>query len=139
MARRRNPIRRRRRNPSTASGLLVAAVMAGVGVTVFDIVATRVAPQSSALVRTGIKLGGAYLFQSQLGAKIPILGRHRNDIALVLAVAGVVDLLKLYVLPIVSQTMANVGLISVPSLTNGDGTTGNIYGNAYSPSYVPYS
>jgi hypothetical protein len=139
MARRRNPIRRRRRNPSTASGLLVAAVMAGIGVTVFDVVATRIAPQSSALVRTGIKLGGAYLFQSQLGAKIPILGRHRNDIALVLAVAGVVDLLKLYVMPIVSQTMANAGLISVPSLTSGDGTTGNIYGNAYSPSYVPYS
>jgi len=134
VARRRNPIRRRR-NPSSTSGLLVAAVMAGVGVTVFDLLVSRFAPQSSALVRTGIKLGGAYAIQNW-GGKVPLLGKHKNDIALVLAVAGVVDLLKLYVLPQVSQVIANVGLLPASTpLAAGDETMGNIYGNAYPSDY----
>jgi len=152
-ARRRNPVRKvaarrrsnpiaRRANPASVSGLLVAAVMAGVGVSVFDLVASRFAPQNSAIVRAGVKLGGAYVFQ-QWGSKVPVLGKYNKDIALVLAVAGVVDLMKLYVFPLVTSTLANVGLGSGSQAqlidASGDDTTGNIYGNAYSPSYVAWS
>ena len=136
--RRRNPIRRRR-NPSTASGLLVAAVFAGIGVSIFDVVTTRMIPQNSALVRAGVKLGGAWLFQSNIGSKVPVLGKYRQDIALVLAVSGVVDLMKLYVFPLVASAAGSVGLMMPAPLDAGDGTTGNIWGNAYSPDYVPYS
>ena len=137
--RRRNPVRTRR-NPSTASGLLVAAVFAGIGVSIFDVVATRVVPQSSALVRAATKLGGAWLFQSNLGNKVPVLGKYRNDIALVLAVSGVVDLMKLYVFPLVGSVAGSVGLLNgSPLMAIDDGTTGNIYGNAYSPDYLPYA
>jgi hypothetical protein len=137
--RRSNPIARRA-NPSSVSGLLVAAVMAGVGVSVFDLVASRIAPQNSAIVRAGVKLGGAYAFQNW-GGKLPILGKYKNDIALVLAVAGVVDLMKLYVFPLVASTAASVGLgAGGPAIDiSGDDTTGNIYGNAYSPSYSAWS
>jgi hypothetical protein len=137
--RRRNPVRRRR-NPSTASGLLVAAVFAGIGVSIFDVVATKVVPQSSALVRAATKLGGAWIFQSKLGSKVPVLGKYRNDIALVLAVSGVVDLMKLYVFPLVGSVAGSVGLLNgSPLMAIDDGTTGNIYGNAYSPDYLPYA
>lgn len=140
IARRSNPVVRRS-NPASVSGLLVAAVMAGLGVSAFDLIASKVAPQNSAMIRAGVKLGGAYAFQ-QWGGKIPVLGKHKNDIALVLAVSGVVDLFKLYLFPLVASTAASVGLIggSAGQLTDvSDETTGNIYGNAYSPSYVPYS
>lgn len=134
------PTVHRRRNPSTASGLLVAAVMAGIGVSIFDLAATRLLPQQSAVIRAGVKLGGAWLFQSNLGSKIPLLSKHKNDIALVLAVAGVVDLMKLYVFPLVSGVTSNL-LVAVPAQlpAASDDTTGNIYGNAYSPDYVPYA
>lgn len=140
IARRSNPLTRRA-NPATTTGLLVAAVMAGLGVSIFDVLAQRFVPQSSAIVRAGVKLGGAYLFQN-FGSRVPVLGKYKNDIALVLAVAGVVDLMKLYVFPLVAQTAAGIGLIGssgqVQDVT-ADGTMGNIYGNAYSPSYVPWS
>lgn len=123
--RRRNPVRRRR-NPATTQGLLVAAVMAGVGVSIFDVVTARMIPQGSVVVRAGVKLGGAWLFQSRLGSKVPLLGKYKNDIALVLAVAGVMDLMKLYVFPLVSNAVGSVGLLPA-----GDDTTGNIYGNSY--------
>jgi len=133
---------RRRNNPATASGLLVAAVMAGVGVSLFDVMATRLIPQSSPLVRIGVKLGGAWLFQSSIGAKIPVLGKHKNDIALVLAVSGVVDAVKLWVLPIVSGAVSNLTnnalvLVQPPanagSIAAGDATTGGIYPTAAYP------
>ena len=115
--------------------------MAGIGVSLFDVETNRVMPSTSGVWRPAIKFGGAFLFQSALGAKIPFIGRYRKDIALVLAVAGVVDLMKLYVLPMVSQTVANIGLFNVgsPLIAAGDGgddTTGNIYGNA--PTYPVY-
>lgn len=141
-ARKRNPmaIARRKANPATVSGLVVAAVMAGIGVSVFDLVATRFAPANSAIVRAGVKLGGAYVFQ-QWGRKVPVLGKYNQDIALVLAVAGVVDLMKLYVFPLVTSTVASFGLGtgSQQVIDATDETTGNIYGNAYSPSYVAWS
>ena len=138
--RRSNPVRRRS-NPSTTGGLVAAAVMAGIGVSLFDVVSTRIMPQSSSLVRAGVKFGGAFLFQSRIGSKIPFLGKYKNDIALVLAVAGVVDVMKLYVLPLVTQTAASIGLVSGPLLQvgAGDDTTGNIYGNAYPASYSNFS
>jgi hypothetical protein len=159
-ARRKNPVRKtvtakanpfkrrrvaRRNNPSTASGLLVAAVMAGVGVSLFDVIATKVIPQTSPLVRVGVKFGGAWFFQSSLGSKIPVLGKHKNDIALVLAVAGAVDLMKLYVLPLVSSAVGNLTggnvLLLAPQaqVGSGDGTTGNIYGNAWPQTSQQYS
>lgn len=105
--RRRNPATFLRSNPSSASGLLVASVMAGVGVTAFDLIASRIFPQSSLLARVGVKLGGAWFFQSAMGAKVPVLGKYKNDIALVLGVLGAVDLLRAYVLPVVNSTVSN--------------------------------
>jgi len=98
--RRRRP---RRTNPANMSGLIAAALVAGVGVSLFDILTTRFLPQTSAMVRVGVKLGGAYAFQSSLGSRIPILGAYKNEIALVLAVSGVVDLFQMYVLPMLYQ------------------------------------
>lgn len=134
--RRRNPASTLRvMNPSGLGGLVVAAVMAGVGVSLFDIVTSRVLPQTSSLVRTGVKFGGAFLFQSSIGGKIPIIGKYKNDIALVLAVAGMVDLMKLYVLPIVSQAVGNITgnalqLVAPPAATPLTDTT---LGGVYSP------
>lgn len=134
-ARRRNPrrITRRRRNPASAGGLLVASLMAAVGVTIFDILATRLVPQNTALVRVGVKLGGAYAFQS-MGNKIPFLGKYNKEIALVLGVAGCVDLLKMYALPWVAQVGSAIpgvsALLGTPAATSAsDGTTSDIYGN----------
>lgn len=124
---------RRRRNPATGGGLFVAAFMAAVGVSLFDVITLKTIPQSSPLVRVGVKLGGAWLFQSGIGAKIPFLGKYKNDIALVLAVAGGVDLLKLYVLPLVSQAVGNLtggNVLLFPNPAAGDGTTAGIYGGA---------
>jgi len=134
VARRRNPVRRRR-NPASTSGLIVAAVMAGLGVSLFDVVSSKFLPQQSALIRAGVKLGGAYLFQSKLGNSVPVLGKFKNDIALVLAVSGVVDLMKLYVFPMVASAAGSVGLL-IPAPATGDDTTGNIYGNAARSSYI---
>lgn len=124
--RRSNPVARRRSNPATVTGLLVTAVMAGIGVSLFDQVTSRLVPQSSAVIRAGVKLGGAWLFQSPLGAKVPVLGKYKNDIALVLAVFGVVDLMNLYVLPVVAGAVSSIGggsLIAAP-----DDSTAGVYG-----------
>src|SRR3954453_18894986 len=86
VARRRNPRRvMRHRNPASMGSLLVASAMAAIGVSFFDIIATKLVPQNTALVRVGVKLGGAYLFQS-MGGKIPFLGKYNKEIALVLGV-----------------------------------------------------
>ena len=137
VAKRTNPARRikRRSNPATVTGLVITAVMAGIGVTIFDVVTARVIPQTSPLVRVMLKLGGAWVFQSQLGSKVPVLGKYKNDIALVLLVSGVIDIGKLYVLPAL-QPFLPAGLLGTaqPALQEvGDGNVGNIYGN---PSYI---
>lgn len=140
----RNPTRRitrRRSNPASVSGLLVTAVMAGVGVSLFDVITTRVVPQSSALVRAGVKLGGAWLFQSNLGSKVPLLGKYKNDIALVLAVSGVVDLMKLYVLPLVAPALGSLGIgAGSPTLIADAGTSAGLWDNAspYGNAVQPY-
>lgn len=129
-----NPTRRsvrRRSNPASVTGLFVTAVMAGIGVSLFDVVATRVIPQTSSLVRVGVKFGGAWLFQTW-GGKIPVLGKHKNDIALVLAVAGVVDLVKLYVMPAIAPTLSSLtgGAVNLIAAPAGDGGMGDIYGSS---------
>lgn len=121
---------RRRHNPASVTGLVVTAVMAGIGVSLFDVLAKNVIPQTSSLVRVGTKFGGAWLFQTW-GGKIPVIGKHKNDIALVLAVSGVVDLVKLYVLPAVAPTLNSltggaVNLLPAPAADD----LGNIYGTA---------
>jgi hypothetical protein len=131
--RRRNPIRRRR-NPSSVGGLVVASLMAGLGVSVFDILTTKFLPSGSPWLRVGVKAGGAYAFQTGLGRKVPVLGKYSNEIALVLGVSAAVDVLKLVVFPAIAPTLQSVGL-TLP--TAADSTMGNIYGNAYSPSYAP--
>lgn len=128
--RRKRPVRRRN-NPASITGLVATAVMAGIGVSLFDVIITRVVPQTSSLVRVGSKLGGAWLFQA-FGQKVPVLGKYKNDIALVLAVSGVVDLVKLYVLPVAtsavnSLTGGAVNLLSAPPAADD---LGNIYGSA---------
>lgn len=137
-ARRRNPIRRRS-NPATASGLLVAAAMAGIGVSLFDVATSKFLPGQSALIRAGVKIGGAWLFQSKFGSQVPFFGKYKNDIALVLAVSGVVDLMKLYVFPLVASAAGSVGLLIPAPDSAGDGTTGNLYGNAPVYGYGVYS
>lgn len=139
MAHRRNP-KRRKSNPATVSGLLIASVMTGLTVSLFDIVTTKFVP-ASAMWRIGVKAGGAWLFQSPLGAKIPVLGKYRQEAALVLGVAAFVDVFKLVVLPLIAPTLEQVGLLPAsPQLVAiDDGTTGNIYGTSYSPDYVQYS
>ena len=114
-------------------GLLTAAVFAGIGVSLFDVVTSRVVPNSSGLVRTGVKAGGAWAIATW-GGKFPFLGKYRNEIALVLLTSAAIDLMKLYVFPLVAGAAGSVvGLIPASSID--DGTTGNIYGN----SYIPYS
>jgi len=112
--------------------LLMASAMAAVGVSIFDILATKLVPQNTALVRVGVKLGGAYLFQS-MGNKIPVLGKYNKEIALVLGVAGCVDLLKMYVFPWVVQVGGGIPGVSQllgaqPASIASDGTTSDIYG-----------
>lgn len=140
--RRRNPVVktavrrtavRRKANPATMGGLAAAAVVAGIGVAAFDWLTVKVVPNQSAVVRAGVKLGGAFLFQSRYGSKVPLLGKYKNDIALVLAVAGVVDLMKLYVFPIVNNAVGSVTQNLLPAPATDDQTTGNIYGNAFAP------
>ena len=124
--RRSNPIARRRSNPASVTGLLVTAVMAGIGVSLFDAVTSRIMPQNSGLFSVGVKLGGAWLFQSPLGAKVPVLGKYKNDIALVLATIGIVQAMNMYVLPAVAGAVNSLGagtLIAAP-----DDTTSGIYG-----------
>lgn len=141
-----NPARRRTRrkhNPASITGLVVTAVMAGIGVSLFDVVTTKVVPQTSSLIRAGVKLGGAWLFQSPLGSKVPVLGKYKNDIALVLAVSGVVDLMKLYVLPVVTQAVGPLlggGTSQFIDAPAADQTTAGLWDNSfatggYAPAY----
>jgi hypothetical protein len=137
--RRRNP--RRVTNPSSLSGLLVASVMAGFGISIFDILTSKFVPRTSPLLRIGTKLGGAYLFQSGSVSKVPVLGKYANEIALVLGVSAAVDAIKLWVLPAVTPTLQQFGLApsatQVPLVDASD--LGNIYGNSYAARYQPYS
>ena len=130
--RRSNPFRRKRNPIGSITGLVSAAVMAAVGVSIFDVVAMKVAPAQQGLMRTGIKAAGAWAVMSY-GNKIPILGKYKSEIALVLATAAAIDVLKIYVFPMVAQVANGV----VPNLIpTGDDTTAGIYGNA--PVYSPY-
>lgn len=147
---RRNPVSKsfaagqsvpRRSNPSTASGLLMAAVAAGIGVSAFDYIASRLLPLSSPLVGTAVKFGGAFLFQSNVGSKVPVLGKYKNDIALVLAVSGMIDLMRAYVFPLVGRAVGSVVAPALPAAPaagavvagGGDGTTAGLYGNSRIP------
>ena len=130
---RRNPIRRRR-NPNTVSGLLVTSIMAGLSITVFDILTAKFVPQSSPILRIGTKLGGAYIFQAGYARRVPVLGKYSNEVALVLGVSAAIDALKLWVLPALAPALNSVGL-AVPDSTG----MGNIYGNALEPQYAPYA
>lgn len=132
--RRRNPIRRRS-NPSSVGGLVVASLLTGLGVSLFDVLTTKFLPTGSPWLRIGVKAGGAYAFQTGLGRKLPALGKYSNEIALVLGVSAAVDVLKLVVFPAINPTLSAVGL-QLPTAT--DAGMGNIYGNAYSPAYGPY-
>lgn len=140
--RRSNP--RRVLNPiSSVSGLLAAAIFTGVGVSIFDVIVQRVAPQSQGLMRTGIKAGGAYAFLTW-GDKVPVLKKYKNEIALVLGVSAAIDVMKLYVFPLVYQTAASFGLNlngggNLQQLPNGDdGGVGSIYANANLSPVTPW-
>ena len=134
--RRRNPIRRKRNPITNVTGLVTAAVFAGLGVSLFDVISSRVLPNSAGLMRTGVKAGAAWAI-SNWGNKLPVLGKYRNEIALVLLTSAAIDVMKLYVFPLVAGAAGSVGLlIPAAAVQNaGDGTTGNVYGN----SYIPYS
>lgn len=129
---------RRRRNPATTTGLVVTAVMAGIGVTIFDVLTTKVVPFTSPLIRVATKLGGAWLFQSSLGSKVPVIGKYKNDIALVLAVSAVIDLGKLYVLPAIAPFtggLLGAGSTQLIDAPAGDGLA-NIYGSNPGSQYI---
>lgn len=140
-----NPRRRRRRrnpastfglrigNPSSITGLVVAATMTAASLTVFDLVASRLFPQNSLMARVGVKLGAAALFQSGIGSKIPFAGKYKNEIALVLAVLGMGDLIKAYVVPPVNQIIGNVtggalNLLPAPAAAPASTELGTVYG-----------
>jgi len=132
-----NPRRRtvrRRRNPASITGTMVAAFMTAVGVVGFDLAASRIAPANGgAFLRIGVKAGGAYVFQ-EFGRKLPIIGKYNTEIALVLGTLAFVDGLRAFVLPWVSQTVSgmtggNINLISMPQ-AGADSGMGNIYGNS---------
>ena len=132
-------VHRRRRNPvSSVTGLIVTAVMAGIGVSLFDVAATRVIPQTSSLVRIGVKLGGAYAIRS-FGRSVPVLGKYKDEIALVLLTSAAVDGMKLYLLPLITPVLSSVGLIGngsgqsqlVDPPAGQDGTTSGLWNNSY--------
>lgn len=122
--RRRRP---RRSNPSTILGLFAAALVAGIGVSLFDILTTRFLPQSGAIMRMGVKAGGAYLFQSNFGNKIPILGKYKNEIALVLLVSAVVDGFQLYISPILNQVTGGYLMPRTVQMVAAGGEMGDDY------------
>lgn len=133
-----NPAKKRRRSSSvrrnpiqSRSGLIVGAVMAGLGVSLFDVFTTRFLPQTSGVVRIGIKARGAWAIDSY-GAKVPVLGKYRREIALVLLTSAVVDGVKLWLLPTLTQAFPSVQLLVAPNAAqaNADAGLGNIYGNA---------
>lgn len=135
VSRRRNPIRKA--NPiNSVSGLITAAVFAGIGVSIFDVVSSKVLPNQAGLVRTGVKAGSAWAI-SVWGGKLPVLGKFRNEIALVLLTSAAIDVMKIYLFPLIAGAAGSVGLLIPAGAVQqaGDGTTGNIYGN----SYIPYS
>lgn len=125
-------------------GLLVVGVMAGVATSIFDIITQRVMPNQSPTIRIAVKAGGALFFQSDMGGKIPFFGKYKDDIALVLMVMAGADAFKLWVLPVLSQTIGNftgqaLQLLS-PQQQAAPATLGNLYGNAaYQPSSYDYA
>lgn len=122
----------RRRNPITnVSQLLVTAFMAGIGVSIADVVIQKVMPQQSAIVRIGGKAGVAWLINNY-GQKIPVLGNYKTEIALVLLVSAVMDASKLWVLPIVSQAVGNLtgnalNLVQLPATAADDSSLAGVY------------
>lgn len=148
-----NPRRRRRRrnpsglaglirNPASSGGLIVTAFMVGVSVSLFDAITQRVIPQTSPLVRVGTKLAGALFFQSAYGSKVPILGKYKNEAALVLGVAAMVDLTKLYILPAILPVWNQVAggalsLLPAPPAAGQPAANGGTLGNIGRPvSYI---
>ena len=136
VTRRRNP--RRKSNPITsATALIATAAMAGVGVSLFDVAATYLLPNASSLVRVGVKVGGAWAL-NEYGAKLPVLGKYRSEIALVVLTSAAIDLMKLYLFPVVAKAANSFGLVgSGPSLTAApdDGGVSGFYGEQFTPAY----
>jgi hypothetical protein len=133
-SRKRNPARRTSvvRNPAGIGGLLIAGLMSAVGVTIIDLVTGKVLPAQSQTTRIVVKLGSAYAVQT-MGSRIPVIGKYNKEIALVLAVAGFVDLLRIYAVPVVNQAIGTVTNL-LPAATQqqlvsagaNDGTTQGI-------------
>ena len=108
---------RRRRNPASASGWLIASAMTAVGVTFTDLLLNKLPLPTSLFARVGIKLGAAYALQSY-GSKIPVIGKYHTEMALVFGVLGFSDLLRAYVVPTVSSAISGFtggGLQLVPA------------------------
>lgn len=135
-----NPARRTRRrrvsNPITsATQLIIAAFMGGLGLAAFDVAASKALPTLSPVVRIGVKGGVAFLVSSY-GQKIPILGGYKNEIALLILGSAALDVMKLWLFPMVTQAAAQFGLaaapaqpqlVAVPHAAANDGTTAGYY------------
>jgi hypothetical protein len=89
---------RRRGNPSQVTSLFSAAAFTAVGVNLFDTGLNMLLPPGNPLFRVGAKLGGAYVIATH-GRKLPIIGKHADTIALVVAVLGLNDLWVTYLAP----------------------------------------
>lgn len=134
-----NPKRRRRharrRNPSSTFGQLTAAALTALGFTGLDIIAGRVLPASQSLWARVIGKVGLGLAVQHFGGSIPLVGKHKNEIALVFFVLGLSDLVRAFVVPPVNQVINQYTGLSLlppapaPAAAASDGTTqGIVYG-----------
>ena len=116
-ARKANSFRRRRprvSNPITsATSLIVAAIMGGLGLAAFDVAAKKALPTLSPVVRIGVKSGAAFLVNSY-GNKIPVLGRYKSEVALLILGSAALDAMNLWLFPLVASAAAQFGLASAP-------------------------
>lgn len=98
---------RRRHNPASTGGWLMASLMTALGASLLDIATGKLLPPTSQLIGAGIKLGIALGIQTY-GQKIPVFGQYKSEIALVVGVLGFKDLINLYLLPVVNGFTGNL-------------------------------
>lgn len=101
---------------SSTTGLIIA----GAGIIAFDMATAKFLGAQSAPIGAATKIGGGYLLANN-GKKLPVIGQHAELIGAVLIVNGVVDLLRIYVLPRVTPYLPAALLPAPPAAAIGNG------------------